>query len=61
MCEPYKPKSLQMEYWVRAQYVEAFCDTNGNLTSKININTFRDALKAQRPGSAKEITNAVKR
>lgn len=51
-----------MEKWVRAQYIEAFCDANGNIiATKINLDAFRDALKAQRPDSAKDITSVVKR
>jgi hypothetical protein len=51
-----------MDEWVRIQYREAYCNEDGELVApKVNLDTFRDELKSQRPDEVKDVTSAVKR
>jgi non-homologous end joining protein Ku len=53
---------MEMNAWVQAQYRGTYCDKNGQLIPhKLNLDAFRESLKAQRPDEVREVMDAVKR
>ena len=50
-----------MDAWVRAEYRARYCDKNGRLVGKVNLDKLYSALTKLRPKESKVIAEALKR
>lgn len=50
-----------MDAWVRDEYRSRYCDKNGRLIDKVNIDKLFSALNKLRPNEGKTINDALKR